>query len=40
MPIKAVKRHLPFTTPAEDTSDHLVDLGVDVIDYPKKEQPQ
>jgi hypothetical protein len=30
-PIKAVIRHLPFTTPAEDISDRAVDLGFDVI---------
>jgi hypothetical protein len=30
-PIKAAIRHLPFTTPAEDISDGLVDLGFDVI---------
>jgi hypothetical protein len=30
-PIKAVIRHLPFNTPAEDISDGLVSLGFDVI---------
>jgi hypothetical protein len=30
-PVKAVIRHLPFTTPVEDISDGLVDLGIDVI---------
>jgi hypothetical protein len=30
-PIQAVIRHLPFTTPAEDISDGLVDIGFDVI---------
>jgi hypothetical protein len=30
-PIKAVIRHLPHNTPAEDISDGLVDLGFDVI---------
>jgi branched-subunit amino acid transport protein AzlD len=29
--IKAVIRHLPFTTPAEDISDGLVDFSFDVI---------
>jgi hypothetical protein len=30
-PIKAVMRHLPFTSPAEEISDGLVNLGFDVI---------
>jgi hypothetical protein len=30
-PIKAVIRHLPYTTPAEDISDGLVSLGFDVV---------
>jgi hypothetical protein len=30
-PIKAVIRHLPSNTPAEDISDGLVDLGYDII---------
>jgi hypothetical protein len=30
-PIKAVVWHLPFTSPAEDVSDGLVNLGFDVI---------
>jgi hypothetical protein len=30
-PIKAVIRHLPSNTPAEDLSDGLADLGYDVI---------
>jgi hypothetical protein len=30
-PIKAVIRHLPLNTPAEDISDGLVSLGFDVI---------
>jgi hypothetical protein len=30
-PIKAVTRHLPHNTPAEDISDRLVSLGFDVI---------
>jgi hypothetical protein len=30
-PIKAVIRHLPINTPAEDISDGLVDVGFDVI---------
>jgi hypothetical protein len=29
-PIKAVIRHLPYTTPAEDISEGLVSLGFDV----------
>jgi hypothetical protein len=30
-PIKAVVRHLPSNTPAQDISDGLVDLGFDII---------
>jgi hypothetical protein len=30
-PIKAVIRHLPYTTPAEDISDGLVSVGFDVV---------
>jgi hypothetical protein len=30
-PIKAVILHLPFTSPAEDISDRLVDIGFDII---------
>jgi hypothetical protein len=30
-PMKAVIRHLPHNTPAEDISDELVNLGFDVI---------
>jgi hypothetical protein len=30
-PVKAVIRHLPMNTPAEDVSDGLVDEGFDVI---------
>jgi hypothetical protein len=30
-PVKAVIRHLPHNTPAEDISDGLVSLGFDVI---------
>jgi hypothetical protein len=30
-PVKAVIQHLPVSTPAEDISDGLVDLGFDVI---------
>jgi hypothetical protein len=30
-PIKAVIRHLPLNTPAEDISDGLVSLGFDVV---------
>jgi hypothetical protein len=30
-PIKAVIRHLPTDTPAEDTSNGLVDMGFDVV---------
>jgi hypothetical protein len=30
-PIKAVLRHLPSNTPAEDISDGLVTLGIDVV---------
>jgi hypothetical protein len=30
-PIKAVLRHLPSNTPAQDISDGLVDLGFDVV---------
>jgi hypothetical protein len=30
-PIKAVIRHLPLNTPAEDISEGLVDIGFDVI---------
>jgi hypothetical protein len=30
-PIKAVIRHLPYNTPAEDISDGLVEFGFDVI---------
>lgn len=30
-PIKAVIRHLPINTPAEDISDRLVNLGFDVV---------
>jgi hypothetical protein len=29
--LKAVIRHLPYNTPAEDISDRLVSLGFDVI---------
>jgi hypothetical protein len=32
-PIKAVIRHLPFSTPAKDISDGLVDLGFDIISF-------
>jgi hypothetical protein len=34
-PIKAVIRHLPLNTPAEDISDGLVNLGFDVISVKK-----
>jgi hypothetical protein len=30
-PIKGVTWHLPFSTPAEDASDGLVNLGFDII---------
>jgi hypothetical protein len=30
-PMKAVIRHLPLNTPAEDISDRLLSLGFDVI---------
>jgi hypothetical protein len=30
-PMKAVIRHLPTNTPAQDISDGLVDLGFDII---------
>jgi hypothetical protein len=31
IPMKAVTRHLPHNTPAEDISDGLVSRGIDVI---------
>jgi hypothetical protein len=34
-PIKAVIRHLPHNTPAEDMSDGLVSLGFDVVSINK-----
>jgi hypothetical protein len=47
-PIKAVIRHLPITTPAEDISDGFVDLGFDLtsvkyqmpVNHLQKEHPQ
>jgi hypothetical protein len=30
-PIKAVLRHLPIDTPAQDISDGLIDAGFDII---------
>jgi hypothetical protein len=35
-PIKAVIRHLPLNTPAEDISDGLVNVGFDVISVKQK----
>jgi hypothetical protein len=39
-PIKAVIRHLPHNTPAEDISNGLVDLGFDVISVKQMSSPR